>query len=147
MEQQDYHNPPTRRGFLEGIIALFSAVAGLAMAVPGLMYLWPATRAGGSQKVEVDGAAQLSPGQSTIVQVGSQVVIVVRGTTGFKAFSAACTHLGCLVEWDPSRKQFLCPCHAAVFDDNGQVVSGPPPGPLPALKVKELGKKVYVSVA
>jgi cytochrome b6-f complex iron-sulfur subunit len=117
------------------------------MAIPGLMYLWPAARGGGSEKVEVEGARNLIPGQATVIQVGSKVVIVVRDRTGFKAFSAACTHLGCLVEWDSPNKRFLCPCHAAVFDENGLVVSGPPPSALPMLKVKEIGDKVYVSAA
>lgn len=147
MMQTNYHEPQTRRGFLDLIIAFCSAVTGAAMGIPGLMYLWPAAKGGGSERVEVEGAGNLTPGQAIVVQVGSKVVIVVRDRTGFKAFSAACTHLGCLVEWDSSNKRFLCPCHAAVFDENGQVVSGPPPSALPTLKVKEIGDKVYVSTA
>lgn len=147
MMETDYNNPPTRRGFLDLIIAFCSAVTGAAMAIPSLVYLWPAAKGGEGERVEVEGAASLTPGQGIVMQVGSQVVIVVRGRTGFKAFSAACTHLGCLVEWEPSRKEFTCPCHAAVFDENGQVVSGPPPAPLPALTVKEIGDKVYVSTS
>ena len=143
--ETNYQRPKTRRGFLELIIAVCTAVTSAAMAIPSLMYLWPAARGGGAQKVEVDGAAQLALGQATVIQLGSQVVIVVRDQTGFKAFSAVCTHLGCLVEWEPSRKEFLCPCHAAVFDDAGRVVSGPPPAPLPTLIVREVGDKVYVS--
>lgn len=139
------HKPQTRRSFLDWIIAFCSAVTAAAMAIPGLMYLWPAARGGESNRVEVAGANSLSTGQSAMVQLGSQAAVVVRDRTGFRAFSAVCTHLGCLVKWDPSRKEFLCPCHAAVFDANGAVVSGPPPAPLPELKVSEVGDKVYVS--
>lgn len=120
-------------------------LTGAAMAIPGLMYLWPAAKGGAADKVEVEGASKLAPGQASVIQFGSQVVIVVRDRTGFRAFSAVCTHLGCLVEWDSSRKQFLCPCHAATFDENGRVVSGPPPAPLPELVATEIGDKVYVS--
>jgi Rieske Fe-S protein len=40
----------------------------------------------------------------------------------------------------------MCPCHAATFDANGGVVSGPPPAPLPEFDVKEVEDKVYVSL-
>ncbi len=136
---------PTRRGFLDWMVGLGSFVTGAAMLFPGVAYLWPAARGGGSENVEVEGAMDLSPGASTTIQVGSHVVIVVRHREGFRAFSAACTHLGCLVNWDSAQKMFLCPCHAAAFDENGAVVSGPPPAPLPKLQVKEIGDKVFVS--
>jgi cytochrome b6-f complex iron-sulfur subunit len=142
-----YDKPQTRRGFLDLIIALCSAVTAAAMGIPSLLYLWPAAQGGGAERVEVVGADRIAPGQGTVIQVGSKVVVVVRHRDGYKAFSAACTHLGCLVEWDPPNKRFICPCHAAVFDENGQVVSGPPPAPLPEFHVKEIGGKVYVSAA
>ena len=135
----------TRRGFLDWLIGLGTAITGVAMAVPGVAYLWPAAKGGGPGKVEVPAAADLAPDQSVTMQVGSKVVIVVRSRSGYKAFSASCTHLGCLVKWDPGNKEFFCPCHAAVFDDQGRVVSGPPPAPLVEFIVKEVADKVYVS--
>jgi cytochrome b6-f complex iron-sulfur subunit len=138
----------TRRGFLDWVVGLCSAITGAALAIPALLYLWPAARgSGASGAVEVEGAAGMAAGSSKMVQVGSTAVIVVRGRSGFKAFSAVCTHLGCLVKWNPTDKRFQCPCHAAVFDENGKVVSGPPPAPLPPFKVKEVEDKVYVSPA
>jgi len=145
MMDSEFRRPQTRRSFLDWIVGLFSVLTGAAMAIPGLMYLWPAAKGGAADKVEVEAASKLAPGQASVIQFGSRVVIVVRDRAGFRAFSAVCTHLGCLVEWDSSRKQFLCPCHAAIFDENGHVVSGPPPAPLPELVVKEIGEKVYVS--
>jgi cytochrome b6-f complex iron-sulfur subunit len=138
---------PTRRGFLDWIIGLGSTITAGAMGFPALMYLWPAARGGGGEAVEVEGAKTMAPGQSKTLQVAGKAVIVVRGRSGFKAFSAVCTHLGCLVKWVDSHGQFHCPCHAAVFDENGAVVSGPPPKPLPAYRVKEVGDKVYVSAS
>ncbi|MBU0717716.1 MAG: Rieske (2Fe-2S) protein [Planctomycetes bacterium] len=143
----DVDNLPTRRGFLDWLIGLGSLITGAAMTVPALMYLWPAARGGTKEKVEVAGAADMNVGQSKTMHVGGQAVIVVRDRSGFKAFSAACTHLGCLVQWDSARKEFLCPCHAAVFDANGGVVAGPPPSPLLAYKVDEVDGKVYVSAS
>ncbi len=144
MEQTDR---PTRRGFLDGIIALGAAITAAALAVPGLLYLWPAARGGAVEDVEVKGAASLPSGGHIMLQVHGKAVIVVRDKEGFSAYSAVCTHLGCLVKWEAARGEFLCPCHAAVFDKSGNVVSGPAPGPLPPYRVKEVGDKVYVSAA
>lgn len=138
---------PTRRGFLDWLISLCSLLAGLAMTIPGLMYLWPAARGGGSDNMEVEGADRMAPGQSKMVQVGGKAVIVIRDRKGFRAYSAICTHLGCLVTWEQAKEQFFCPCHAAVFDVQGRVVSGPAPAPLPAYKIKEVGGRIYVSPA
>ena len=144
----DPNRTTTRRGFLDWVIGLCSTVTGAALAMPALLYLWPAARGGGaSENVVVEGAADMAVGSSRMVQVGSTAVIVVRDRSGFRAYSAVCTHLGCLVKWDSAGKRFLCPCHAAVFDENGRVVSGPPPAPLPAFNVRDIGDKVYVSPA
>ncbi len=54
------------------------------------------------------------------------------------AFSAACTHMGCIVQWQSSDKKFHCPCHDGIFseygkpDPNSQVVYRP----LPRLEVQ-----------
>lgn len=147
MSSLDKRPTTTRRGFLDWVIGLFSVVTGAALAIPGAAYLWPAARGGGAENVEVEGASGMAPGDSKMIRLGSLAVVVVRQRSGFKAFSAVCTHLGCLVTWDKPSNHFLCPCHAATFDENGQVVSGPPPKALPEIKVKEIGEKVFVSSA
>ena len=43
------------------------------------------------------------------------------------ALSAVCPHLGCIVQWEKERQDFLCPCHAGYFTPDGEVISGPPP--------------------
>ena len=54
------------------------------------------------------------------------------------ACSAACTHMGCIVQWQSSDKKFHCPCHDGIFseygkpDPNSQVVYRP----LPRLEVQ-----------
>jgi rieske iron-sulfur protein len=58
---------------------------------------------------------------------------------GVLAYSAWCTHLGCLVElWDADKKQFQCPCHKSAYDplQAAKVVFGPAPRPLPLLPLK-----------
>ena len=63
----------------------------------------------------------------------------------FVAFSAICTHAGCLVQYDPSNQQFLCPCHGGVYDARtGQVLQGPPPSPLPSIPVQVVAGQLRV---
>ncbi len=147
MSPMESNEQPTRRSFLDLVIAVFSAITAAALAIPGLAYLWPAARGGGTERVQVEGAADMTAGQSKTVRVGSKAVVVVKNRDGFNAFSAVCTHLGCLVTWSSDQKQFLCPCHAAVFGADGRVLSGPPPTPLVRYTVTQLGDKVYVSPA
>jgi cytochrome b6-f complex iron-sulfur subunit len=66
-----------------------------------------------------------------IIRFGSEPVLVVRvSETEFRAFSAVCTHLACIVEYSRGRQQITCNCHNAQFNLQGEVVGGPPPRPL-----------------
>ena len=62
----------------------------------------------------------------------------------FVAFDPRCTHLGCPYRWDDQQRQFLCPCHTAVFDLNGNVVSGPPPRPLDRYPCKVVADRLFI---
>ena len=62
----------------------------------------------------------------------------------FVAYDPRCTHLGCPYRWDDQQGKFLCPCHSAVFDAEGKVVSGPPPRPLDRYRVKVERGRVLV---
>lgn len=54
-----------------------------------------------------------------------------------RAFSQKCTHLGCVVYFQPDTSEMECPCHEGVFDaDSGDVVSGPPQRPLGRIDVE-----------
>jgi len=62
----------------------------------------------------------------------------------FEAFSINCTHLGCPVNWVQSADLFLCPCHGGVYNDEGQVVAGPPPLPLTKYPVRVQAGQVEI---
>jgi isorenieratene synthase len=53
---------------------------------------------------------------------GDAVFAVVKDTD--KAFSLSCTHQGCIVNKQEDGK-FLCPCHGAIYDQDGKVVNPP----------------------
>jgi len=68
---------------------------------------------------------------------GDPGVVVRLSATQYVAYDATCTHAGCTVQYDPSSKDFLCPCHGASFDPahNGAVLGGPTSQPLASVPV------------
>lgn len=139
----------SRRRLITSLLG-FSIVATLGGVVtPIIGYLWPPKRAfgGKSEPVQVGTAVEFPVGQGKVVPVNDKPVVVVNTEQeGVKAFSAICTHLGCIVEWDENRQIILCPCHDGRFSPfNGAVISGPPPAPLPKLPVSVEGDAIYVS--
>ena len=51
--------------------------------------------------------------------------------TDVVAFSQKCTHLGCVVYYEPDEQRWHCPCHEGNFEvRTGDVISGPPTRPL-----------------
>ena len=56
----------------------------------------------------------------------------------FVAYSSICTHAGCQVQFDPSSRDLICPCHGAVYDafNGAQVIAGPAPYPLQKIPIQ-----------
>lgn len=92
-------------------------------------------------------------GKSSAVPVGSGLnftvedvpIVVTQATEGeFNAFSAICTHQGCLVGCRD--KEIVCDCHASFFDPtNGKVLSGPAPTPLPEIPIEVRDGVIYTA--
>lgn len=67
---------------------------------------------------------------------------------GIMAYSAVCTHLGFMLSnWDAATKQFLCPCHDALFEPLkvGANTGGATSRTLPHFPVKSVDGKLVVS--
>jgi Rieske Fe-S protein len=61
----------------------------------------------------------------------------------FAAYSQKCTHLSCAVYYSPETRRLLCPCHDGSFSvDDGSVLEGPPPRPLPAVILESRGEEL-----
>ena len=53
------------------------------------------------------------------------------------AFSQKCTHLGCVVFYEPEEAELVCPCHEGIFDPTtGDPTAGPPERPLPTIAIE-----------
>jgi len=137
----------TRRQFVLDSLVGVAVIGPLVAAIAGVVrYLIPPARAitGAKERTEVAAANELRNGQSKDFVHNDAPYALIRVDDKFRALSKACTHLGCIVEWQPDNRIFWCPCHNGVFDANGAVVSGPPPRPLPHLRVEVADGKVYV---
>ncbi|HEX4204119.1 MAG TPA: Rieske 2Fe-2S domain-containing protein [Ktedonobacteraceae bacterium] len=65
------------------------------------------------------------------------------------AISAACTHMGCIVQWQDSDRKYHCPCHGGLFSEYGQIDPHSPiryVTALPRIETKVEDGKVYVKV-
>ena len=60
------------------------------------------------------------------------------------AINAVCTHLGCVVPWNPTENKYMCPCHGSQYDSQGKVIRGPAPKSLALSKVDNIANNVYL---
>ncbi|MCC3770477.1 Rieske (2Fe-2S) protein [Streptomyces sp. UNOC14_S4] len=72
-----------------------------------------------------------------------QRLVVAQPAKGqYKAFSAVCTHAGCVVN-KIEKGRIHCSCHGSEFDPaTGKVLQGPAGAPLPEVQVKLAGGKL-----
>jgi glycine/D-amino acid oxidase-like deaminating enzyme/nitrite reductase/ring-hydroxylating ferredoxin subunit len=75
--------------------------------------------------------SSIAPGSGAIVRDGLKLLAVYRDDDGrFHERSAACTHLGCVVQWNGIERSWDCPCHGSRFGPDGAVLNGPAAKPL-----------------
>jgi glycine/D-amino acid oxidase-like deaminating enzyme/nitrite reductase/ring-hydroxylating ferredoxin subunit len=80
---------------------------------------------------EVSDESEIPPDSGAVVRRGLRKLAVYRDPAGeLHRLSAACTHLGCIVAWNPAEKSWDCPCHGSRFDKLGKPFNGPANRPL-----------------
>lgn len=80
---------------------------------------------------ELDSVEGLQPGQGAIIRRGAKKIAAYRNENGTVIERlATCTHVGCIVHWNPLEKCWDCPCHGSWFQPDGTVINGPAISPL-----------------
>jgi cytochrome b6-f complex iron-sulfur subunit len=137
-----------RREFVADLVLTITSAIGLGgVAVRFLQYLYPVVPP--EQIIEVAaGAREAVPANGGIVvNLPAGHVVLLDADGELRAFSAVCTHLGCIVKWQPTEHHAIyCECHGGMFTREGQVVGGPPPRPLAQYPVEVRDGQVFVKM-
>lgn len=136
--------PDSRRRFLISFFEKFIfIIAGLTIFTLIVRYVvWGRDRR--KREIFIGEEEDLKSAKMKRVKFKSEEIVVMWRKDKVVAFSLTCPHLGCKVRWREWEKKFWCPCHGAEFDENGNVISGPPPSPLKEYPVKKRGKGLYL---
>jgi len=90
------------------------------------------SRAAGMRAISLDRVEKLkTTGGSVLLKVeGLPVLFVRESEETIRGVDPTCTHRKCTVEYNKSRKRFICPCHGSQYDLEGRVLKGPAEKPL-----------------
>lgn len=142
-----------RRNALNYLLGAGISALGLATLYPIIRYIIPPPAAGtGTSSVLAGKVGELKPNEGKIFKFGDTPGILILKPGGdpasalsYVAYSAVCTHLNCTVQYRTDLHHIWCACHNGHYDINGQVLSGPPPAPLPQYRVAIKGEEIFVS--
>lgn len=134
----------TRRGVLAGVGLVGLAGAITACGAGGSSSAPAAGTTAGAGAAGALGTTSQIPVGSGMIFTAKQVVVTQPNAGEYKAFSAVCTHMGCLVN-QISNGTIDCPCHGSQYSiSTGAVVAGPAPRPLPAKHIKITGDSIFL---
>jgi Rieske Fe-S protein len=132
----------SRRSLLDWMLGTSAGALFLSIGYPVVRYLSP-PRVPEATTRQVEAGAVNDPEFSQrgfkIVRFGAEPVILIRvAEDDFRAFSATCTHLACIVEYQLTERRIWCNCHGGHYDLTGRNVAGPPPRPLERYEVNRV---------
>lgn len=133
----------SRRDFLgKACVASGCATCALA-AAPAVGYLLPGESGGSGGPVQLK-SGDLPEGAARIVRLGGKRVLAIRTGGKLTAVEAKCTHLGCVIAWDPAAKLIRCNCHGGIFTPEGKRLEGPPPRDQAPVKIEESSDRIVI---
>ncbi len=137
----------TRRQVLNWLLGATSGTLVGTLLFPIAKYVMPPEEVDdAASSIAVAKVADFPPNSGKVVRFGNRPAMVVRLPSGeFRAFSATCTHLDCIVQYREDKEAIWCACHNGTFDLSGRNVAGPPPRPLDAYDVVVRGEDIVLS--
>lgn len=136
-----------RRGFINFLIGGSLTAFFTSILYPVIKYLTPLVE----PKAALGEWKKIVPVEDIPLKKGKKVIyankplwIIQSSPNDYRAVSAICTHLGCIVEWKEELQHFVCPCHDGHFNSNAFVVAGPPPRPLPLYNIEIKERNIYI---
>ena len=138
---------PARREFVANLVMGIAGFLGIGgLAVRFVQYLYPVVPPEEVVEVPAGRRDQVPAGGGLVLSLPTGQVALVDAGGELRAFSAVCTHLGCIVRWEPGMEHLYCACHGGMFDREGRVTGGPPPRPLPRYPVEVRDGQVFVKM-
>jgi len=136
-----------RRKLLNILLGTSVGATLVAILYPILKFMIPPEVIEATQTSVVAGRVnELPPNSGKIFKFGNKPALLVRTPTGeYKAFSAVCTHLDCIVQYRPDLRLIWCACHNGQYNLSGKNIAGPPPRPLEEYAVNIRGEEIVVS--
>ena len=137
----------TRRGLLAGVGLVGLAGVVTACGGGGSSSAPAASTAAGQGASSAPAASSAASSAASGASAGNALAATsaTQPTAGeFKAFSAICTHMGCIVS-QVANGTIDCPCHGSQYSiTTGAVVAGPAPMPLAAENIKVSGGSIFL---
>lgn len=140
----------SRRTALNLLLGLGGLATVGSIAFPVVSFLKPPRRAEHSRfSVTLERKfSELQPGDWFIFRFGDKpglaICVEEGGEKRLLAYSAVCTHLECVVEFQPGSNTIFCPCHNGRFDLHGNNIAGPPPRPLERFNVQVVDDTIKI---
>ena len=156
LQQEIDRRTLVRTGAVAGVLAGVGLLAGAMgrffskatpVAAPTHSSSAKPTSGAPSGGVKIASASAISVGSSFQFtdRQGSPAYLLQPASGKYLAYSAVCTHQGCIVGFDSGSDTFQCPCHGAGFaGQTGQVIAGPAPLPLTQIQVVESAGYIYM---
>lgn len=158
---KEYKHRLSRRDFVKAVAASTGGIMTVLLGVPVIGYLVsPALRKEEHNDVIALGPLENYPigiptpfnftrtsingWEHTVTSVG--MFVLRKEGEAVRVFSDTCTHLSCIVKWQPDIQEYLCPCHDGHFDIEGFVTKGPPPRPLDEFQTKIENGMLFINL-
>jgi menaquinol-cytochrome c reductase iron-sulfur subunit len=153
---------PNRRDVFAILAKVIGGVIALILGVPALAYIFSPLRRRSEGETDAgfyDAGAwtDLPEGTPTRVtiemthrdgwaksQFRHSVWVFKTGDDSAVVLSPICPHLGCPVNWNASRGEYACPCHASFFNQQGDVLAGPSPRGLDPLAFEIRNGRLWI---